>query len=187
MRRSALIIRVVLPVNRRETGNLEVFDSDGGVGWGPAEVLGLTEHGFASDHGNPTRSTLYPFGDIPLGWYRARLSVPPHLPYLKPTRTLRHEYGSSGWLTLEPINGDALLARNRGAYGFAIVGGEMNHERKLRPTLCGLRLAEWDMSALRAEIENRALGTSEILVLIVEPDYPADRFAAELADFNRFL
>jgi hypothetical protein len=187
VRRSALIIRVVLPVNRRETGNLEVFDSDGGVGWGPAEVLGLTEHGFASDHGNPTRSTLYPFGDIPLGWYRARLSVPPHLPYLKPTRTLRHEYGSSGWLTLEPINGDALLARNRGAYGFAIVGGEMNHERKLRPTLCGLRLAEWDMSALRAEIENRALGTSEILVLIVEPDYPADRFAAELADFNRFL
>lgn len=187
MRRTALIIRVILPVNRRETGNLEVLDAEGAVAWGPAEVLGMTEHGFASDHGNPTRSTLFPFGDIPLGWYRARLSCPPHLPHLKPTRTLRHEYGSAGWLTLEPVNGDALLARERGAYGFTIVGGEMNHERKLRPTLCGLRLAEWDMSALRGEIEDRALATSEILVCLIEPGYPADRFAAELENFNRFL
>ncbi len=185
-RRSALIVRVVLPVNRRVSGNLEIVAASGAVTWGPVECLGLTDHVFASQHGNPTHSPVFPFGDIPLGWYRGCLSVPPRLPHLRPTAVLRNECGPAGWMTLEALNGDAFLARSRGAYGRLILGGRPGMGDRLRPTLGGLRLHDADMVELRAEIERRAVETSELLVCILEENYPAAAFAAELAEYHRF-
>lgn len=185
-RRSALVVRVVLPVNRRVSGYLEIVAGSGAITWGPVECFGMTDQTFATLHGNPIRSTVFPFGDIALGWYRARLSVLPQLPYLRPTLTLKNECGPGGWLALEAITGNAFLARSRGAYGFAVMGGRLSSSDRLRPTLCGLRLHDADMLELRAEIERRATETSEILVCILEENYPAARFADELAEYHRF-
>lgn len=185
-RRVPLVVRVVLPVNRRVAGNLEIVAASGAVTWGPVECLALTEQVFASHHGNPTRSTLYPFGDIALGWYRGRLSVPPRLPYLRPTAQLRNECGPGGWIALEGITGDALLARSRGAYGALILGGRAGTGDRLRASLCGLRLHDADMVELRRYIVGCATETSELLCCILEEKYPAEQFAAELAEYHRF-
>jgi hypothetical protein len=185
-RRVPLIVRVVLPVNRRVAGNLEIVAASGAVTWGPVECLGLTDHVFASQHGNPTRSTEFPFGDIALGWYRGRLSVPPRVPFLRYTTTLQSEVGPGGWVALEPITGVALLARERGAYGFTISGGRLATGDRLRPNPCGLRLHDVDMCELRDELNRRATETSELLCCILEENYPAAAFAAELAEYHRF-
>jgi hypothetical protein len=185
-RRLPLIVRVVLPVNRRVAGNLEIVAASGAVTFGPVECLGLTDQTFASHHGNPTRSTAFPFGDIPLGWYRGRLSVPPRLPHLRPTTQLRNECGAGGWIALEALTGDALLARTRGAYGALILGGRLGTGDRLRPTLGGLRLRDADMVELRYEINRREIETSELLCCILEENYPAAAFAAELAEYHRF-
>lgn len=185
-RRVALIVRVVLPVNRRVSGYLEIVAASGAVTWGPVECFGMTDQTFATLHGNPTRLAVFPFGDIALGWYRARLSVPPQLPHLRPTLALKNECGPGGWLALEALTGDALQARERGAYGLAIMGGRLSSSDRLRPTLGGLRLHDADMVELRAGIQTRATETSEILCCILEENYPAERFAAELADYHRF-
>jgi hypothetical protein len=185
-RRVALIVRVVLPVNRRVSGTLEIVAASGAVTWGPVECLGLTNQMFATAHGNPARLGDLPFGDIPLGWYRARLSVPPALPWLRPTNALKTECGPGGWIALEAIAGTALAARERGAFGFTIMGGEIGAGDRLRPTLGGLRLRDADMVELRDEINGRATETSEILCCILEENYPAERFAAELAEYHRF-
>lgn len=171
-------------MNRRISGSLAVLDpfDPRAVAWGPAECLGLTDDAFAKAHGNASHDPLVPFGDVPFGWYRCRPSCVP----TSRTKALRAEYGPAGWFVLEPISGDALQARERGAYGFTLLGGELTTTGRLRPSLCSLRVRDVDMIQLRHFVTEYR-GVTEIVCAVGREDVSADDFAAEIDSyFNRF-
>lgn len=100
--------------------------------------LGKADSQEAARHDNPKRDPTRPFGDHPCGEYRLiaihEFPVP------------SYTYGP-GWLSLEPVSGDALQAHLNGRFGILIHGGELRGGA-LRPTHGCLRVDNETMVTL---------------------------------------
>jgi lipoprotein-anchoring transpeptidase ErfK/SrfK len=61
---------------------------------------------------------------------------------------LERKYGPHGWITLNPVAGQALEAKRNGRFGLLIHGGAPGAGGALRPTFGCLRLTNGDMRGL---------------------------------------
>lgn len=128
----------------------------GSVSWGPTaeeacECYGKADNVQASIHGNKSRDPLRPFGDTPTGVYRGH----PVASAGQDQGTLR-KYGPHGYISLDPISGDALQAKNNGRFGLLIHGGDPSTKGQLRPTFGCIRLANDDMERLMTAVGGSA-------------------------------
>ena len=138
-------IVVQLPADRRQKGTLSLVADDGTtVIAGPFQAYGKADGQTAAANGNPTRNTLLPFGDTPLGNY----SVPGMEITGDGTGRSTHSYGPNGAIRLDPVGGDAATAAIAGRQYLLIHGGDPSTSGALRPTNGCLRLFNADMLSL---------------------------------------
>ena len=134
---------VVLPKNRVNPGTLELRDGDTVVA-GPFPVLGKADNQAAAQKGNPTRNPEREDGDTPLGEYGITEVVPTGGPAMP-----AHSYGPNGALRLNPVAGQALIAKRNGRTGLLIHGGDPRpSDGGLRPTHGCLRVSDPNMAVL---------------------------------------
>lgn len=138
------MIVVQLPADRTQTGTLSLVADDGTTVVGPFKTYGKADGGTATANNNPTRSSLLPFGDTPLGTY----SVPGLEVTGDGTGRSTHSYGPNGAIRLNPTEGDAQTAAIDGRLYLLIHGGDLNAAGALRPTNGCLRLSNDDMKSL---------------------------------------
>ncbi|MBS1825574.1 MAG: L,D-transpeptidase [Acidobacteria bacterium] len=149
-------IQVQLPRDRRQFGSLSVMDSAGADLAGPFEVFGKADNAAAAARGNPTRDPTRSFGDTPTGRYRGFINK------LERTPANERMYGPQGVITLDPLSGQAKVAKENGRFGLLIHGGALNAAGRLRPTFGCLRLANESMQSVLAAVENG--GPIEVVV-----------------------
>jgi len=143
------IIVVQLPADRTQKGTLSLVADDGAtVIAGPFQTYGKADGQTATANGNPSRNTLLPFGDTPLGTY----SVPGMEVTGDGTGRSAHSYGPNGAIRLNPTGGNAATAAIAGRQYLLIHGGDLNAAGALRPTNGCLRLSNADMVSLITSI-----------------------------------
>ncbi len=111
----------------------------------PARAYADADGAAAVAHGNADESSTRPFGDHPFGEYlvvAVRWSK---------TDDERQHYGSVR-LLLDPVGGDALIAKNNGRTGLCIHGGPLRDEQ-LRATNGCLRVDDVTAVALAKLVE----------------------------------
>lgn len=142
----SLTIDVQLPADRTKYGRLQLLDSTGAVVAGPFDAYGKADNLAAAARGNPTRDPTQSYGDTPTGNYRGYVNDLPRTPKNDAT------YGPQGVITLDPVSGQALTAKQNGRFGLLIHGGAPSAAGKLRPTFGCIRVANASMTALLAAI-----------------------------------
>jgi hypothetical protein len=138
-------IRVELPDDRYQAGNLVVQDDHGVTIAGPFTVLGRADGEVADDKNNQYRDRMLPFGDTPLGTYEVTGFA------AAANANEAHRLGPNNRIRLNPVGGEAAAAKFKGRTGLEIHGGYMRGG-KLRPTNGCLRLSDADMASLIAAI-----------------------------------
>jgi hypothetical protein len=154
-----LAIRVQLPADRTKTGTLTLVNPGTGlVFFGPVPVLGRAARDKASAQGNPSGSSLKPYGDTPTGSYDVARIVGNGNSTSRPIAG----YGQSGSIVMEPTGGDALVAKGNGRVGLLIHAGRhafssVVDARALKPTNGCIRMLDFDMANLIAAIKDNSL------------------------------
>jgi len=148
----AMQILIQLPTNRQSYGRLAYGDF-----W--AECYGQADLMAAIQHGNPQRDPLKPYGDTPLGRYRAVLgTVTPPL----------RSYGPHRVIELQPIDGDALKAAHAGRDGLWIHGGAPAPDGiGLRPTHGCVRLSDRNQGELVSLLEAAGVAACECEITVM--------------------
>src|SRR5271154_4510449 len=120
-------IEIVLASDRNRVGRLILKDDAGRKLAGPCSVCGRANDFAASEHRNPTRSPLLPYGDTPTGEYRVRgiLSTGDGTAYEA------RKFSQSGMIVLEPLRGQATIAEKNGRRVLVIQAGTPNTAGKL--------------------------------------------------------
>src|SRR2546427_13097796 len=103
-----------LPSDRLQTGSLTATNDAGVVILGPVPARGKADGQIAAAHANPDRDPERIDGDHPTGTYR--------VVRVEHDKSPTHSYGPR-FLLLDPIDGDALIAKKNGRAGLAIHGG----------------------------------------------------------------
>ena len=138
-------IEIELPTDRNRVGRLLLTDNDGFPLLGPYPVCGRANDFAASEHGNPTRSPLRPYGDTPTGQYRVRgfAATGAGTPY--DTR----KFGRSGMIVLEPLQSEAPIAGRNDGWVLLIHAGTPNPGSSLLYATNGsLRMYDNDLREL---------------------------------------
>ena len=117
--------------NRNLVGTIEVFGDDKASLLGPVRALGRSDNAKATAKGNPSRSSVRPFGDTPTGVYAVRFSMAPMAD--------RGTYGQNRVMYMDPLSGDALTAEDNGRSGLWLHGGSLR-DGNLRPTYGCIRV-----------------------------------------------
>ncbi|WSH67970.1 hypothetical protein U8Q05_26940 (plasmid) [Rhizobium ruizarguesonis] len=170
----SLEIRVKLPTDRRNTGTLEMFDTITGLRvFGPIPALGRGARDTATAHGNPNGISTEPFGDTPTGGY----DLPMVLKSGANTNHPADVYGSAGVIVMDPVNGDALTAKQNGRTGLLIHAGRQASTPTplpghLRPTNGCIRVLERDIAALIQAMRDNAIVFPGKVSLTVGPAGP---------------
>jgi L,D-transpeptidase catalytic domain len=154
-----MLVEVTLPSDRTLTGTLQAFDDEGARVLGPVNCLGKADNATAKLHDNPTRDSLIPFGDTPVGTYGI-VRLISHTGGESET----HTYGTYPSVLLDPKSGLALKAKKNGRSGIMIHGGAASTGGKLRPTFGCIRLFENDERDLAALVLRSALASSTVSV-----------------------
>src|SRR5271157_450793 len=170
-------IEIILASDRNRVGRLILKDDAGRRLSGPYSVCGRANDFAASEHRNPTRSPLQPYGDTPTGEYRMRGIV----------RTGRGSaydatmFGRFGMIALEPVRGQAAIADQNGRHVLVIHAGTPNPaSRLLYATNGSVRMYDDDLreliEALRGEssVICRISETNEFatsLTVTLDPTY----------------
>ena len=138
-------IEIILASDRNRVGRLILKDDAGRKLAGPYSVCGRANDFAASEHRNPTRSPLQPYGDTPTGEYRMRGIV----------RTGRgtaydgSKFGKFGMIVLEPVRGQAAIADQNGRHILVIHAGTPNPaSRLLYATNGSVRMYDDDLREL---------------------------------------
>lgn len=139
---------LVVPRSRSYCGRCVLVGTDGRVSAGPLRVLATASDRVARRHGNPSCDPLFPFGHPPSGAYAVAGSLPPG--YAHPRRPGR--FGAAGALLLAPVSGAAAASLSNGRRVFALHGGPMDADQRLRPTRGGLRVSDADLTLLLRNI-----------------------------------
>lgn len=154
-----LTIRVQLPSDRAKTGTLTLVNPGTGlVLFGPVPVLGRAARDTADAHGNPSGSSLQPYGDTPTGTYDVARIVGNGNGTSRPIAV----YGQSGSIVMEPTGGDALTAKGNGRVGLLIHAGRHAFSSvvdalALKPTNGCIRILDFDLANLITAIKDNAL------------------------------
>jgi RHS repeat-associated protein len=122
-------VKVVVGEDRNAT--LYLFDRHGnskGSFW--AKAKGNTNNRMADE------------GDTPFGMYSMEGWI---IPDEKQDSKNKRSYGSNPRLMLEPTEGEALEAKNKGRWGFRVHGGDLDDEGNLRSTWGCIRMSNDDM------------------------------------------
>lgn len=108
-------------------------------------ALGKASRTDATAHNNPECSTILPFGDTPLGEYKI-VGIEDTSGF---TGKNLNSYGNKGRIRLDPISGEALLAKQNGRTGLLIHGkGKDNIINKLIVTNGCIRLLNSEIFVL---------------------------------------
>jgi hypothetical protein len=153
-------IKITLPHNRMNLGQLSVTDDGGAVTFGPVPCLGRADGHDAGLHQNPTRDPALPFGDTPIGTYSVAALVD-HMA----SETDLHTYGAHPSVLLEPLTGQALTAKQQGRTGLMIHGGAPSQTGGLRPTHGCVRLSENDQGSLMTLVTPVVLSSISVSVV----------------------
>ncbi len=152
-----------LSSNRDKLGTLEAVDSDGVVLF-EAPCLARSDDMYAAKEFNKGRNPAKKGGDLPEGTYTCKLLAP------YKDEGYWHSYGPNGQVSLDPIRGQALMAKANGRTGLWIHGGDPSANKwqiencgGLRFTHGCLRLANDDMKRLY-ELLSSASGVVEMEV-----------------------
>lgn len=145
-------IIVNLPSNRDYKGSLKMYNSAGVLVFGPVDALGRG----TSDANNDNDHTKWWMidADTPTGDYSATKVGPG-----SPTSS----YGPCDRISMDPISGNALTAKNDGRSGFMIHGGDPDTNSNdswypLRPTYGCIRISNTDQCNLMSHIASGAVG-----------------------------
>jgi hypothetical protein len=138
-------IIIELPKDRSYTGILRLKDDNDFILAGPYLVCGRASDMAASEHGNPSRMPVLPYGDTPTGRYRVD-SKP--IPTGRGTPYDASQFGSAGVILLEPVSGEAAIAEANGRYTFLIQGGAPGSHVRLRTTNGCIRMFDADLREL---------------------------------------
>ncbi len=168
---------VTLPPNRDLEGTVHL-EEDGELLAGPFPVCGRADSKAAERHGNPSRNTLLPFGDTPLGLYRV-LGI---LPSGFGTALPKKQFGPHNVLVLQPAGGDAALADANGRFHTLIQGGKEGRGKKLLPTNGSLRLRDKDQKRLMLAMDADENIECEVRTGAVKGKPVADTLNYELGD-----
>jgi hypothetical protein len=166
-------IEILLPSDRNRAGQLFLKDDAGHSLLGPYAACGRANDFAASEHGNPTRSPLLPYGDTPTGEYRVRGIVPTggEMGYDE------SKFGRSGMIVLEPVSGQALLADRNGRHVLVIHAGTPNaRSRLLYATNGSVRMYDGELR----ELVEAVRGDSSVTCRIRETSEIAASFAVTL-------
>lgn len=164
---SGVVIEVKLANDRRQAGTLVVRKVGGQVLLADIPVLGRADQGTAERMQNASADPLKPFGNTPLGGYGVTqiISTGPGTPY----DAVR--YGPNGAIRLEPVSGDALVAKLNGRTGLLIHAGREKANGKLTPTNGCLRVSNSNMrriiDAIVSASNNAAQNRCEVLQISV--------------------
>ena len=120
-------IEILLPSDRTRSGHLFLRNDLGHQVLGPYAVCGRANDFAASEHENPARSPLLPYGDTPIGEYRIRGIVPTG----GGTAYDQRKFGQYGMIVLEPVSGQATIAAWNGRHVLAIHAGTPNRDSAL--------------------------------------------------------
>src|SRR5271165_2552536 len=170
-------IEIILASDRNRVGRLILKDDAGRKLAGPYSVCGRANDFAASEHRNPTRSPLQPYGDTPTGEYRLRSIV-------RTGRGTTYDatlFGRFGMIALDPVRGQAAIADQNGRHILVIHAGTPNPaSRLLYATNGSVRMFDDDLrdliDALRGEpsVICRISETTEFatsLTVTLDPTY----------------
>jgi GH24 family phage-related lysozyme (muramidase) len=161
-------LEIKLPVDRTFCGSLTLFSANGDIEVGPVPVCSKASDRLSSDHYNPSRTPLLPYGDTPIGMYRfSRL-----LSMREAEGVDIERYGRFGVVVFDPCGGDAVLAEAAGRFELWLHGGSGRTDQQLVSTAGSLRLRDDDQRLIMRAL---AKVSSVICELSVQPSL-ADRF-----------
>ena len=172
-----LTIRVRLPDNRNHTGTLELISPLTGLTvFGPVPVLGRAARNSATAHGNPSRDATKPYGHTPLGTYQVQRIVSNGPGTTRPFDV----YGRSGAIVLDPLVGQAAIAKANGRVGLLIHAGRQPNSptplpSQLKPTNGCIRMLDRDLATLIDAIRDQSFGFPGVVnVDVGSPGAPSD-------------
>ena len=140
-----------LPPDRETEGRFYIFDDAGSVILGPRRCRGEADNAGAAAHSNALEDPTKSFGDHPFGVSRVNALVQDPRPV--------ESYGPF-FVTLIPLEGEALEGWREGRRGIGIHGGKLGPDGLLRATYGCLRL------------DNETL---EQAVRLIKPELDAER------------
>ncbi|MFD1903211.1 hypothetical protein ACFTAO_46465 [Paenibacillus rhizoplanae] len=97
-------IIVSLKTNRKELGTLKMYNDSGALVFGPKQALGRSEYDTSWSQLN---------GNTPTGVYSATIAGP-----MSQTDANIYSYGPSKYIDMDPVSGDALIAKTKWPFGF---------------------------------------------------------------------
>src|SRR5271170_4347820 len=154
-------IEIILASDRNRVGRLILKDDAGRKLAGPYSVCCRANDFAASEHRNPTRSPLQPYGDTPTGEYRLRGIV-------RTGRGTPYDatvFGKFGMIALNPVRGQAAIADQNGRHVLVIHGGTPNPaSRLLYATNGSVRMYDDDLRELIEAVR----GESSVICKISE-------------------
>ena len=118
--------------------------NDGGVQVVLYSALGKAANDDAAAKGNVGANPLHLYGNTPLGLY--------HVNEIAPSGPDTRKYGDAGVIRLEPVGGQALLAKQNGRTGLLIQGGSPGTTGLLRRTNGCVRMMNGELRHLIAKI-----------------------------------
>jgi hypothetical protein len=142
-------LRAEFESDRTQVGVIKLF-SDAGSLVRFYSALGKAANDDARDHGNPHASPLLLYGNTPNGVYDVLGIVPTGAgtPYADTSK-----YGTAGVIKLDPVSGEALLAKQNGRTGILVHGGSPGGTHLLRRTNGCIRMMDAELADLLDQIE----------------------------------
>jgi hypothetical protein len=169
------ILRVILPADRTKLGSIELLGLGGVTLAGPFPVYGKADGKTAAKKQNASRFPTKVYGDTPTGGYSVtaveRTGSGSSLSDVA-------KYGANGALRVNPVSGEAELAKANGRTGLLVHGGALGTTpagKFLRPTNGCLRMENDHMATLITILEQKQIPLP--LVLTVQIGSPSSRLA----------
>ncbi len=148
-------IMVSLNVDRTKLGTLKMYNDSGALVFGPKQALGRSEYGTSWSQLN---------GHTPTGVYSATISKDP----MPQTTDNIRSYGPSKYIDMDPVSGNALIAKQNGRSGLWIHGGAPADagaiSYPLRPTHGCVRLSDNDQASLIYVLSTLGGGTGKVTI-----------------------
>lgn len=152
-------ICVRLPQDRSAEGEVWV-EASGAVALGPERCRGKADNAAARKYGNASRRPELPFGDTPLGVYAVK-----GVSFFGEGAQEFPRYGPA-FVALDPLEGQALVAKGNRRTGLAIHGGELLDGGGLRATYGCVRVPDAFARRL-GELAHEAIGRGERVLVEV--------------------
>lgn len=147
-------IMVNLYADRKQLGTLKMYNDSGALVFGPKQALGRSEYDTNWSQIN---------GNTPTGVYTATIAGP-----MSQTTANIRTYGPSKYIAMDPVSGNALIAKQNGRTGLWIHGGAAADagatSYPLRPTHGCVRLSNDDQASLIYVLSTLGGGTGKVTI-----------------------